>query len=317
MAKSTLSTWEPLRPGDIVDVVAPGFRCSDEDLEKGIQFLKSLGLEPRVPADLFKDDILCANSDEYRFQHLKKALLAKDSKAVWCVRAGYGAIRFIGKLQKVKKPRRPKLFVGYSDATTILHFLSQFWGWPCLHGPLLDRLGANEKVTPEEIDELKAVIFGHQSVVKFDQLTALNKAAEKVSKVKGKIFGGNLAVFQTVVGTSLHKLKDEILFFEDVGERGYRVDRMLQHLEQAGIFKKVKALVFGTFTGGQEKDGRNLIVPVLKRFAEEQKFPVLIGLNAGHGDYQRPLFFHTPAELLPKAGELYVQTGITLTQKRR
>lgn len=308
--------WRALQPGDIVDVVAPGFRCSDENLEKGVAFLKRLGLTPRVPDDLFGDDILCSNNDNYRFNHLKQALEARDSKAVWCVRAGYGAIRFIEKLKKIKKPKQSKLFIGYSDATTINTYLTQFWNWPVLHGPLLDRLGANENVSAEEVAELQTVIFGEKTEVLFDELTALNKAAERVKTVKGRIFGGNLTVFQTLLGTPYQKFKDDILFLEDIGERGYRIDRMLKHLEHAGVFKKVKAILFGTFTGGQERDGRNLVAPVLKRFADEQKVPVLLGLNAGHGDYQRPLFLHTPAVLRPSMGELLVQSQVQLNGRR-
>src|SRR6201999_2596399 len=75
-----------------------------------------------------------------RFRQLRKALFARDSRAVWCVRGGYGAIRISQRLQALKAPRQPKLLIGYSDATTLHQLLNLFWGWPTLHGPLLDRL---------------------------------------------------------------------------------------------------------------------------------------------------------------------------------
>ncbi len=131
-----------LAPGDLIDVVAPGFRCSREQLDHGIAFLRQRGLKPRVPAELFGADLLCANTDAQRFAQLRKALYARDSRAVWCVRGGYGAIRIIERLQALKPPAKPKLLIGYSDATTLHQLLNLFWGWPSLHGPLLDRSAA-------------------------------------------------------------------------------------------------------------------------------------------------------------------------------
>lgn len=293
---SELSASLALRPGDVVDVVAPGFRCAEEDLHRGVAFLRGLGLVPRLPDDLFDEDLLCANSDEYRFGHLRRALFARDSRAVWCVRGGYGAIRLVERLRRHAPPKRPKLFIGYSDATSIHVLLNHHWKWPSLHGPLLDRLGAGG-AGQEELDELTGVIFGTRKQVVFEQLIPLNAAARKQTCVRGRVFGGNLSVLQTTLGTPLQRSRTGILFLEDIGERGYRVDRMLQHLAQAGALARLQAVVFGTFLGGNEFDGRNLVQPVLERFAQEQKFPVFAGMDAGHGERQRPVCFNTAAEL--------------------
>jgi muramoyltetrapeptide carboxypeptidase len=285
-----------LRPGDIVDVVAPGFRCSPESLEAGIAFLRRLGLTPRAPRTIFGADLLCANSDRVRFEHFRRALGTPDSRCVWCIRAGYGAIRIVEKLMRLAPPTHRKLFVGYSDATTLHYFLNHHWGWPTLHGPLLDRLGAGT-MRGDELDELKAVLLGGQRQVQFAGLTPLNAAARRRQIVRSKVFGGNLTVLQTTLGTALQRRPRQILFLEDVGERGYRVDRMLQHLSQAGALRNVKAVVFGAFEGGREPDGRTLVPQVLQRFAREQRFPVVMGMAAGHGEHQRPVFFGTAAEL--------------------
>lgn len=285
-----------LRAGDTVDIVAPGFRCTDENLLRGVEFVRGLGLTPRLPDDLFGNDLLCANSDPRRYELLRKALFAKDSRAVWCVRAGYGAIRFISRLWKLGAPRQPKLFIGYSDATLIHHVLNHRWRWPSIHGPLLDRLGSAQ-VRPEELEELKAMLLGAQQAVTFAGLVPLNAAAAKKKVLRGKVFGGNLTVLQTTLGTPLQRDHAEILFLEDIGERGYRVDRMLHHFEQAGAFKKLKAMVLGAFVGGNEADGRTLVPQVLRQYAEAQKFPVLLGMDAGHGEYQRLVYFNSPARL--------------------
>lgn len=286
-----------LEPGDIVDVVAPGFRSTDESLAAGVEFVRRLGLVPRVPRAIFGSDLLCASSDARRLRHLKRALEAPDSTCVWCIRAGYGAIRLIQPLLAARPPRTRKLFVGYSDATTLHFLLNHHWGWPSLHGPLLDRLGSGQAAR-EEVEELRGVLLGGERSVEFAGLIPLNAAARERRTLTSRVFGGNLTVLQSMLGTPLQRSPRQILFLEDVGERGYRVDRMLEHLAQAGALREVRAIVFGSFIGGREADGRDLVPAVLRRFAQTQRVPVLSGLPAGHGERQRPVFFNTPAKLV-------------------
>ncbi len=285
-----------LARGDVVDVIAPGFRCTPEQLAGGIEFLRRQGLVPRVPPDLFGEDLLCANSDARRFAQLRTALYARDSRAVWCVRGGYGAIRIIERLQALKPPSRPKLLIGYSDATTLHQLLNLFWGWPSLHGPLLDRLGSVD-IREEERAELHAVLFGNAPTTIFADLLPLNAAARRRQRIQARLTGGNLTVLQSTLGTALQRRASGVLFLEDIGERGYRIDRMLEQLRQAGVLRNIKAIVLGNFIGGAEVDGSNLGPAVLERFAQSLAIPVLSGLAVGHGSAQRPLFLHARAEL--------------------
>src|SRR5580692_5758019 len=253
-----------LVPGDIVDVVAPGFRCTPEQLEGGIQFLKRQGLIPRVPPDLFGADLLCANTDAHRFAQLRKALYARDSRAVWGVRGGYGAIRIIQRLQSLQPPRRPKLLIGYSDATTLHQLLNLHWGWPSLHGPLLDRLGSAD-IRDAQHTELLAVLFGTAPQVTFTNLVPLNAAARRRQRINSRLWGGNLTVLQSALGTPLQRRPSGMLLLEDIGERGYRIDRVLEQLRQAGVLRNLKAVLLGAFLGGAEADGSNLGPAVLER----------------------------------------------------
>ena len=311
-----MKSWAPLKVGDLVDVVAPGFSTTNDKLQAGVEFLKKLGLRVRVPQDLFAPDVVCANTDAARFAQFKKALLAKDSKAIWCVRAGYGSIRIIEKIAKIKAPRNPKLFVGYSDACTIHNYLNQFWKWPTLHAPLLDKLGQHT-LPLEQVNELLEVVFGNREKVRFEGLEPLNAMARRRQKVRGAVVGGNLVVTQSHVGTPFARSpKGQILVFEDTGERGYRVDRCLKHLEMAGYFRGVKAIVFGDFIGGQEPDGTSKVNAVIERFARERKTPVFRGLEMGHGERQRPVPLGSIAELIAgPAASLAISAGWALTRK--
>jgi muramoyltetrapeptide carboxypeptidase len=303
--------WVPLKPGDIVDLVAPGFACTEEQLRGAVNFLLGWGLKPRVPDRIFARDVIASNTDDARMAQLKSALRARDSRAVWCVRGGYGSIRLVPELARVKRPAGPpKLFIGLSDITTLHVFLNQQWNWPTVHGPLLDRLGAG-RAQPKYEREMKRFIFGEMSDITFDKLKPLNERAAGRGRVRGPVSGGNLITLQSSLGTlAPWSTKGRILFFEDIGERGYRVDRVLDQFRQIGYFTKAKAVIFGQFIGGNEADGTTRLPAVLKRFAEGLKIPVFSGLASGHDKIQRPLPFETDAVLeLGDRGTLTVCSG--------
>ncbi len=296
-----------LKPGDTVDIIAPGFRCQIKDVRRAVRRMKSWGLKPRVPKNLFGNDVICAQTDKVRFEHLKKALLSSDSKLIWCVRGGYGSIRLLDHLMKMKKPRHPKWLLGYSDITSLHAFLNRRWKWASLHGPLVERFG-QERLSKKDEEFLKKIIFGKIKAHTFRRLQPLNSLARKKKKISGQMAGGNLTVVASMIGLPWQfNTQGKILFFEDIGERGYRIDRMLKHFAQAGMFKGVKAIVFGEFVGGLEQNGRSLCIPVIKRFAAETKIPVFMGLPTGHGDKQMTIPIGTKVILTSGAkAELHV-----------
>ena len=306
-----MKTWLPLKAGDVIDVVAPGFASTSDELEGGVRFLESWGLVPRLPAKIYGRDVLCSNRDEIRSRHLREALLAPDSRAVWCIRGGYGSLRLIPDLLRVRRPSfRPKLFVGLSDITSLHAFLNQKWGWPTVHGPLLDRLGRGAALARFE-RELRKFVFGHEPSISFSGLKPLNQKARGRGVIRGKVSGGNLIVLQSSLATRAPwQTRGRILFFEEIGERGYRIDRVLEQFDQAGMFQSARAVIFGQFTEGREPDGRNLIWPVIHRFAESAKIPVFSGLQSGHDIIQRPVPFETASVLkLGARGELVCESG--------
>lgn len=281
-----------LKPGDSVEVIAPASRCSDEHLKNIVNLLSTWELDCIVNADIFGEDILCANTDEMRFKSLKNALFNPKTKAVICARGGYGSLRLIPELSKIAKPSFPKLFVGMSDITALNLFFENHWQWPTLHGAL-----AVDKFSQESIAAMKKVMFGEATESQYSALP-LNQHAEKQQIIKSSITGGNLCVTQAGIGTAWQiQPRNKIIFFEEVSERGYRVDRMLEHLRQAGAFKDAAAIVFGDFILGNEPDGSCLIPQVLKRFAQQFEIPVVQIAGIGHGHTNFPLPLGTNAEL--------------------
>lgn len=302
--------WKYLSPGDIVDVIAPSSYTSRKNLKAGVDYLKSLGLVVRMPKDLVKPDFVYANTTKKTLQHMKKAFYAKDSKAVWCLRGGSGGFRLMKELSKWKRPKHQKIFLGISDTTFLHMFLNQKWGWATLHAPMVSMLGP-KKTSRAEKKDLEKVILGKSNKAVFNKLTPMNRAALKTKKISSEVVGGNLCIVESTVGTFYApKFKNKIVFLEDIDERGYALERSLEHLRIAGVFNGIKAVVFGDFVGGEERDGKDFTMIALKRFAENSPFPVVRGVKSGHGALVRTLPFNTHAELfLGKKATLVVDTG--------
>lgn len=281
-----------LNPGDSVELIAPASRCSDKHLNDIKELLTSWGLDCIVADDIFGVDLLCANSDAHRFNSLKKALQNPKTKAIICARGGYGSMRLIPDLAKIQPTQSAKLFVGMSDITALNLYFQQEWKWPTIHGAL-----ALDKFSAESISKHKSFLFGENELVEFIGIP-MNALAAKNHAVETTITGGNLCLVQTSIGTVWQMQgQNKIIFLEEVSERGYRVDRMLEHLRQVGIFKDAAAIVFGDFLEGKEPDGSSLVNPVLERFAKSCEIPVVRIAGVGHGHTNFPLPLGTNAKL--------------------
>ncbi len=305
------SNWKFLKKGDIIDIIAPASTPRRQVLMDGVKKLKALGFKPRFHKGIIsKDNPFHSNSDAYRLKHLYKALSAKDSKAVWCVRGGYGCNRLLPHLQKLKKPKQSKILIGYSDISSLHVFLGQKWKWPTFHGPQFDRIGGGRMTAAQE-KETFGTIQGLVQKVVFKNLKPLNTSARKRKVIRGSVTGGNIMVLQSTLGTEWQlDTRNKILFLEEIDERGYRIDRMFEHFKQSGALKGCKAIVFGDILGGDEDSGKNFCFYAVDRFAKSLNIPVFAGIKTGHGLNQRVVPFHTKSVLTTGANaQLVVETG--------
>ncbi|MBA3537097.1 MAG: LD-carboxypeptidase [Tatlockia sp.] len=297
MKNHSLTNRIYLKPGDIVDIVAPSSKCHPSVLEKLKELLESWGLQSRYPEDIFGDSLLYANSDEKRFSHLNYALTNEESKLVWCLLGGYGATKLIPMLNKLKPPPHSKQLIGFSDATALHIFLQGQWGWSTIHGPSGYQAALN-KVSADSIAMLKKILFNEGEIDSYEQITPLNSNAMKNSEICAPIIGGNLHMIQASLGTIWQIDTDEkILFIEEINERAYRIDRVLAHLSQAGLFEKVKAILFGDLIDKGEPDGKFLVMKTIEEFASQCNSPVLQISNIGHGPINNPIILGLTAKL--------------------
>lgn len=303
--------WEALHKGDVIDLVAPASACTMAEIRASIKVVEKWGFVPRLPKNIFNGDKLLANTDAVRFQQFKKAIESKTSKAVWCVRGGYGGIRLLPQMKSIRPTGIPKVLLGYSDITTLHAWADQKWGWPTLHSPLFDRLGTG-KLAVTQMRRLEKILKGELQEVSFSKLQPVNKLAKKVSKIQSPIVGGNMVTWLSHTGTALKtSSRGRFLFLEEIGERPHKIDRMLTQLEQTGALKGCKGVVLGDFLVAAA-DKRLLWDSVVPRFAEASDIPVFKGLPVGHGKIQRTLPLNTKATLFKtsKGFQLDVATGV-------
>lgn len=281
-----------LKIGDTVEIIAPSSRVSSERLEHLRSLLVSWGLHCRVDTAMFGDDLLCANSDPARFEALKRAIACSETKAIICARGGYGAMRLIPDLLTLPRPEKPKLLVGMSDITALHLFFNQKWQWPTVH------FGLGEyNLSSASITNAKALLFGDIDTIVLEG-HALNASAEEPQCMDASIIGGNLSLIQASIGTQWQlNGANQFVFIEELKERGYRLDRMLEHLYQATLFNQVKAIIFGDFLECLEPNGSSLAAPILKRFAKRLRIPVIQVDGVGHGLINTPLPLGTKATL--------------------
>ena len=257
----------------VIDIVAPASGTTIDNIKKSAEYFEKLGYKVRIPENLFSDDMpYCANSDAVRFENLKNALYAEDSDIVFCVRGGYGSARLIDMLEEMTPPAKPKILIGFSDITALHLFINKSWGWQSIHGSVFSQI---DKYKGEIfIKELVNLIEDKHASVKLN-LDPANKAADSFTIANCKVIGGNLTLIECSIGTSWEiDAENKVLILEDIGEKGYSLDRSFLHLKQSGILDNVKAVILGDFNPHKDMNDNGI--------------PVYRCSGIGHGDVNHP-----------------------------
>jgi muramoyltetrapeptide carboxypeptidase len=274
-----------LSPGDAIRVVAPSSPFDREAFMRGIALLEAR-YEVRYDSSVFDRRGYLAGSDERRIAELSRALDEPDTRAILCARGGYGAMRLLASLDSARVRAAEKLLVGFSDVTA-LHCLFLRAGLRTVHGPMVARIGRDGAAA---LDPLIETMEGRP------RLTF--HGAGNAPLAEGTLIGGNLALFASLVGTGqLPDLRGAILFLEDVGERPYRLDRMLTQLELAGVFADVAGLALGGFDDCEPGPDGVTARDVFGALVERLGLPCVFDLPFGHGAVNLPLPLGVRAQL--------------------
>lgn len=287
-----------LHRGDLIGVISPAAAVDAEMLHRGCATLEQLGFLTRVGGHALRRHRFLAGTDPQRTHELMSMFQDPAVCGIFCSRAGYGSGRLLPLLDFSQLAQTPKVFLGYSDVSLLLNAFVQQAGFVCFHGPVVAgefaRGGAERSLA--HLLNLLTTGIGEPF------LTFSTVIREGIAE--GQLVGGCLSVLVATLGTPFAlDTNDAILFLEDVGEKPYRIDRMLTQLKQAGKLDNVAGVVFGEMSGclGENNDPALLLSVIVDIFSD-YSYPVGFGLPAGHGgdNFALPLGTHVRLDTISR-----------------
>jgi muramoyltetrapeptide carboxypeptidase len=235
-----------------IGVAAPSSGLRDARLQAGIDLLMARGYNVVLGDHLFDQHGYLAGADARRGADLTAMFARPDVDAVMCARGGYGASRMLAYVDWQAVASNPKLFIGYSDITTLHLALEKATGLVTIHGPMVVSHGGGLSETAADCFWRmveRAEPFGTYVDEERPTRTLMG------GKAAGRLAGGCIELLSAAVGTPESPDFDgRIVVLEDVGAPPYRTDRALMQMIRAGLLDKAAGFVIGTVTGSQKED---------------------------------------------------------------
>ena len=244
-----------------------------------------LGYKPFHLDSIFDADMYFAGTVERRVREMEEMFQRDEVKAIVCARGGYGCNHLLDRLSVDLIRQHPKIFVGYSDVSTLLTWMHDAAGLVTFHGPMITR-DFDDSGDLLHAASWKNALEGRE---KWDVMAASEAHVDTVKplvkgKAEGMLYGGCLSMLVGSIGTPYEIHTDgTILFIEDVNTRPFQIDRMLMQLKLAGKLKGVRGIVFGEMLHcAPERDHGYSLMDVFKRVVGDLGIPVAYGLRSGH-----------------------------------
>lgn len=312
--------WPLIKPprlvlGDEVAIVAPASPPPDPAaIDRSAAALERLGFVPRIGVNVRCRRGFLAGSDIARAADLMSAFCRPSVKAIFCLRGGYGTARIVSELDYKWIRRFPKVLIGYSDITSLHCVLLRYAGLVTFHGPMLNSEIAGDAPTFALESLLRTVMRPVPAGSICHGYDGPPPSILRGGVAQGPLVGGNLSVLCTTIGTRFQpELKGRILFLEDVGERPYRIDRMLTHLLNAGLLQQVAGVAVGLNKDCEDPKAaeageyRQSLEDVLRERLEGLGVPVVAGLPFGHVPFNATLPVGIRATLDAERSDLVIE----------
>jgi muramoyltetrapeptide carboxypeptidase len=271
--------FRPVPAGGCIALVAPASAFEQSQFDAGLAELRRLGFDAVYDPSIFDRLPLTAGSPATRARALMHAFERPDADAVMAVRGGYGSVETLPLLDVTRIRRARRAFIGYSDLTTMHAYLGAVAGIASVHGSMIEGRfgqGPGHYDAPSFLASLSDRPLGE---VAPDGLEVVQPG-----EARGPVVGGTLtqllASFETPY--AFRPPDGHVLFLEDVGERPYRVHRMLTQWRLSGRFASTSALMFGQFPKCEEPAGGVTVLDVVRELTSGFPGPVLFGFPSGH-----------------------------------
>jgi len=269
-----------LRPGDRVAVVAPASPFDRGHFDRGVDELRRLGFEPVYDDSVFARRRYVAGPPEVRAAAIARAWADPSIAGLIAVRGGFGSAQVLPLLDPDAARRARKAFVGYSDLTALLTFLTLGCGIVAFHGPMLDRRLSRGADGYDEESFTRALCRAEP----LGELTSPTVESLTDGAADGPLYGGTLTQILASLATpfAFDPPAGYVLFIDEVGERPYRLDREVTQLKQAGLLARAAAVVIGELPNCDEPSGHPTARAVMADLFAGFPGPVLIGFPSGH-----------------------------------
>ena len=289
-----------------IHLISPGFKVPAEDFKIMQEFwgLNSPSInfffDPRLATNK-SEDLLSSGTLDQRLLEFERAFSDKSSEFVWALRGGYGSQELMPFLSK-DTIKQDKIFIGFSDCTSLHYFLNEEAGLPTLHAPHPNTFFKRVH-SPTVLENMNKVFRGESPEFIFKNLEIINnKVLTKIAKEESMVAdvrGGNLTTVVSLIGTPVFKgFNGKFLFLEEIDEPAYKIRRMLEHLKQSGSLTDVKALLFGHMTHSSSNQ-EELVKKIVFDFCKNIEIPALWGVSAGHNHKENhPLWFGKKSKLV-------------------
>lgn len=289
----------PLRKGDTIGLVTPaGPLVSRENFVAGVELLQQKGFRVVYNESLLNGSGYLAGTDEERAADFNRLWADPEVKGLVATRGGYGSLRIADLVDMGRIRKNPKMLIGFSDLTVLLHAIHKKTGLVTFHGPVVTTLAGCDR-------ESQAVFFktlkgGRPVTLDLPKVTIV-----KDGSAAGILLGGNLATLAHLIATPYEPAWDRaILLVEDTGEPPYRLDRFLTHLASAGRLQRIKGLILGTFSdvdGREIQEAQQAVQLRALELLAGHDIPIWGNFPAGHGRRNWTLPVGCQAEM--KAGK--------------
>jgi muramoyltetrapeptide carboxypeptidase len=282
---------ERLSFGDTVGIIAPASAPPDpKAVDRAAAGLERLGFRPKFAKNVRARHGFLAGSDRERAADIMQMFADKKVTAIICLRGGYGAARLLDRLDFDVIRRHPKILAGYSDITTLHGAVAVKAKLMSIHSPMLNgELDADDLPEFTRRSFLRTIMEARASGSIRAGCPENNIVVVRGGRAEGRLIGGNLSVLCAALGTSyIPSFKGKILFFEDISEKPYRLDRMLTQLLNTGRLQQLAGVAVGVNRDCHDPKAsatgefRQTAADVIQERLGSLGVPVVTGLPFGH-----------------------------------